>query len=52
MKTVAAAAQAQTAQVLEYLGRPLRPWAPFVIGWKFVMRTRMISAKPRVAMAR
>ncbi len=52
MKMIDSAAKDQTTQVVEYFGKPLSPSAPFVSPCAFVMSTRMISAKPRVAIAR
>ena len=52
MKTIARIAHDHTTQVVEYLVMPLSPWAPFVMFCVLVRMTRMISAKPSVAMAR
>ena len=52
MKATDSAANPQTTQVPANSGSPLSPRAPFVIDCAFVRTTRMISAKPSVAMAR
>jgi len=52
MKATESAAQVQTVQVPAKRGKPLRPSAPLVTLWTLVSTTRMISAKPSVAMAR
>ena len=52
MKATDRAAQAHTTQVVAKRGRPFSPSAPLVMLWVLVSTTRMISAKPRVAMAR
>ena len=51
-KTVVAAAAPQAHHMFVKRGSPLRPREPLVTLWRFVKTTRMISEKPRVAMAR
>ena len=52
VQTSTAARQPQLIQSVVWGGMPFRPREPFVSGVRFVMRMRMISAKPSVAMPR